>query len=149
MNKISNLVIGQGIGPIKFLMTEDEVISIIGQPDSRECETEDGEQILTLFYDKIETDFVFEKTLEGKFALSSLLCTSEDFTLDNKINCGVSKEDFLKYTKSLKASDPEIEKDEKSNEEFLFFEDLGLLAIFTSEKLSGIQIEYWDEQEDE
>lgn len=149
MNKISNLVIGQGIGPVKFLMGEEEVVSLIGKPDSRETEDEDGEKVLTLFYDTIETDFVFEETEDGNFALSSLLCTSEDLTLDNKIRYGASEEDFLKYTKSLKAADPETETDETSGEKFLYFEDLGLLAIFTEGKLSGLQIEYWDDEDDE
>ncbi|MBQ3657289.1 MAG: hypothetical protein II956_10670 [Bacteroidales bacterium] len=149
MNKISNLIIGQGIGPVKFLMSEDEVTSLIGKPDSRDIEDEDGEKVLTLSYDSIETDFVFEETEEGSFALSSLLCTSEDMTLDNKIRYGVSEEDFLKYTKSLKAADPDVETDETSDEKFLYFEDLGLLAVFSSGKLSGLQIEYWDDEDDE
>ena len=39
MSKIGTLVIGQGFGPAKFGMTEDEILDLFGKPDEREEES--------------------------------------------------------------------------------------------------------------
>jgi hypothetical protein len=149
MDKINNLVIGQGAGPVKFLMSDKEVIALLGEPDFRDEDTEDGCKVLTFSYDNAETDFVFEETENGGFALSSLLCTSQDMTLDGKICYGASQEEFMKYAKSLKAAPPQTESGENSDETLCYFDDLGLMAVFTGGVLTGVQIEYWDDEEDE
>ncbi|MBO7568337.1 MAG: hypothetical protein J6T60_14720 [Bacteroidales bacterium] len=156
MSKIGTLVIGQGMGPAKFGMTEEEIIDLFGKPDEREIESygeDPDEKTLTLFYDNIMSDFSFDlaEGEDGKdvFRLSSILCTNQEYNLDNKIKFGDSEETLLKYTRNLKAADPEIEVDKETNERILMFDDLNLLAIFDSEGLSAIQIGYWDEEDTE
>ncbi len=155
MSTIKNLVIGQGIGPIKFGMTRDEIIEIIGKPDEEEKDNNGEDEILTMFYDKILTDFTLE-LFEGDdengkdvFRLTSLLCSNPDYTLDNKIHFGDTEEQFVKYTKSLKAADADIQTDQETKERFLYYDDLGLMAIFDKEGLASIQLEYWDDEEPE
>ena len=41
MSKIGTIVIGQGVGPAKFGMTEEEIIDLFGKPDEREEENYD------------------------------------------------------------------------------------------------------------
>ena len=149
MNKISNLVIGQGIGPAKFLMSDSEIAGLFGKPDEQETFEEDGSKVLTYFYDSMMTDFTFEETEDGGFVLTSLLCSNPDGTVENKIKMGATEEDFMKYAKSMKASEPEVQTDSDSGEKFLYYGDLGLMAVFTDGLLSAVQLEYWDEEEPE
>ena len=62
MSKIGTLVIGQGFGPARFGMTEEEITDLFGKPDEREQETFEGEDTptLTLYYDTLQTDFSFD-----------------------------------------------------------------------------------------
>ncbi|MBQ3691128.1 MAG: hypothetical protein II937_14865 [Bacteroidales bacterium] len=147
MNKINNLVIGQGIGPAKFLMPKSEIIELFGKPDEEVSETEDGDKILTLFYDRMMTDFTFEEAEDGDFVLTSFLCSAPETTIDNKIKFGATEEEFLKYAKSMKASEPEVQTEPGTGEKFLYYSDLGLMAVFTDGVLSAAQLEYWDEEE--
>ena len=156
MSKIGTLVIGQGCGPAKFGMTEDEIIDLFGKPDEREEEPygdDPDDKTLTLYYDTLMTDFSFDldENEEGNdvFKLSSILCTNPEYNLDNKIKFGDSEETVLKYTRNLKAADPTVEVDKETKERILMFDDLSLMAIFDSEGLSAIQIGYWDEEDTE
>lgn len=148
-----NLVIGQGIGPAKFGMTEEEIIDLFGQPDDREEEDYGDGKTLTLFYDTMMTDFSFDidEDEDGNdlYRLSSILCVNPDYTLDNKIKFGDSEEQLIKYTHNLKAADPQIEVDQDTKERILFFDDLSLMAIFDSEGLSTLQIGFWDDEDEE
>ncbi len=156
MSKIGTLVIGQGFGPAKFGMTEDEIIDLFGKPDEREEEPygdDPDDKTLTLYYDTLMTDFSFDldEDEDGNnvFKLSSILCTNPEYNLDNKIKFGDSEETVLKYTHNLKAADPTVEVDKETQERILMFDDLSLMAIFDSEGLSAIQIGYWDDEDTE
>ena len=156
MSKIGTLVIGQGFGPAKFGMTEDEIIDLFGKPDEREEEPygdDPADKTLTLYYDTLMTDFSFDldEDEDGNdvFKLSSILCTNPEYNLDNKIKFGDSEETVLKYTHNLKAADPTVEVDKETKERILMFDDLSLMAIFDSEGLSAIQIGYWDDEDTE
>lgn len=149
-----NMVIGQGIGPAKFGMTEEEIIDLFGKADDREIENYDDDgKTLTLYYDTMETDFSFDldEDEDGNevFKLSSILCTNPEYTLDNKIHFGDSEEQFVKYTRNMKAGDPEVEIDKETKERILLFDDLCLMAIFDDEGLSAVQIGYWDDEDEE
>lgn len=149
-----NLVIGQGIGPAKFGMTEEEIIDLFGKPDEREEEKlEEGVKESTLFYDTMMTDFTFENDEDEDgnevFRLSSILCMNPDYTLDSKIHFGDSEAQFIKYTHNLKAADPQVETDPETKERILYFDDLSLMAIFDDEGLSTIQMGYWDDEDEE
>ncbi len=148
-----NLVIGQGIGPAKFLMTEEEIVDLFGNPDDREVEDYGDGKTLTLFYDTMMTDFSFELDEDENgnelYKLSSILCVNPEYTLDNKIKFGDSEEQFIKYTHNLKAADPQVEIDQETKERILYFDDLSLMAIFDDEGLSTIQIGYWEEEDED
>ena len=154
MSKIGTLVIGQGFGPAKFGMTEDEILDLFGKHDEREEESysdDPDDKTLTLYYDTLMTDFSFDldEDEDGNdvYKLSSILCTNPNYNLDNKIKFGDSEETLLKYTRNLKAADPEVEIDKETKERILTFDDLSLMAIFDSEGLSAIQIGYWDDED--
>jgi hypothetical protein len=152
MNQIGTLVIGQGIGPAKFGMQEDEVIQLFGKPDEREIEDDGDGKVLTLFYDKMMTDFTFElfEAEDGNevYKLSSILCTNPEYTLDNKIKFGDSEDTVLKYVRTLKAADPQLEIDKETNEKIYYFDDICLITMFDEEGLSTIQIGYWDDEDE-
>lgn len=148
-----NLVIGQGMGPAKFGMSEEEIIGLFGKADEREVEDYGDGKTLTLFYDNMLTDFTFDldEDEDGNevFKLSSLLCSNPDCTLDNKIHFGDSEDQVIKYTRSLKAADPQVEVDQETNERILYFDDLCMVAIFDHEGLAMLQIDYWDDADEE
>lgn len=148
-----NLVIGQGIGPAKFGMMEEEIIDLFGNPDDRETEDYGEGKTLTLFYDTMMTDFSFDLDEDDNgnevYKLSSILCVNPDYTLDNKIHFGDSEQTFIKYTHNMKAADPQVEIDNETKERILYFDDLALMAIFDDEGLSTIQIGYWDDEDED
>lgn len=145
-----NLVIGQGIGPAKFLMTTDEIVDLFGEPSEID---ESEKDMLTYMYDDMYTDFTFDASEnedgQEQYVLTLVHCYNPDYTLDNKIKFGDSEEDFIKYTRSLKAADPKVDIDKENNVKFLYFEDLGLMGVFDQEGLADIQIEYWEDEEPE
>lgn len=142
-----NIIIGQGLGPLQFGVTEEEIIELFGKPDETE---KDGEtNSLTMFYDNIMTDFVLEPDEDDTLRLSSVLTSNPNYTIDNKINFGDSEEDLIKYAKTLKAEAPETETDTETNEKYLYFDDLNLVAIFDNEGLASVQISAWDEDDEE
>ncbi len=142
-----NLIIGQGIGPAEFGMTIEEITELFGEPDETDNDTEDG--TTTLFYDDILTDFVFEKNEDDDtLRLSSILTSNTDYAIDNKIHFGDSEEAVVKFAKTLKAAQPEIEVDDSTKERYLYFDDLNMVAIFSNGGLSSVQIGAWDESEE-
>ena len=143
-----NIIIGQGLGPLQFGATEEEITEIFGAPDETENDKESN--TLTMFYDGIMTDFVLEPDEDDDtFRLSSILTSNPDYSIDNKIHFGDSEEDLIKYTKTLKAEKPETETDNETNEKYLYFDDLNLVAIFDNEGLASVQISAWDEDDEE
>ena len=143
-----NIIIGQGLGPLQFGATEEEIKEIFGEPDETEKETDSN--TVTLFYDDIMTDFVLEPDEDDEtYRLSSILTSNHDYSIDNKIKFGDKEEAFIKYAKTLKAEPPETETDPETNEKFLYFDDLNLVAIFDKEGLASVQISAWDEDEEE
>lgn len=156
MSKIHTIVIGQGVGPAKFGMSEEEIIDLFGEPDEREEESYDedpDDKTLTLYYDKLMTDFSFDldEDEDGNdmYKLSSILCTNPEMTIDNKIKYGDTEEALLKYTHNLKAAEPTVEIDEETKERMLMFDDLSLMAIFEDNELTTVQIGYWEEEDTE
>ena len=147
MDQKFNIIIGQGIGPANFGMTEDEIIELFGKPD--ETDDDKDSHTKTYFYDNILCDFVFEQNPEtNTYTLVSALTTNPDYAIDNKIHLGDSEQDLIKYTKTLKAEPPEIETDESTHERYLYFDDLNMIAIFDNVGLATVQIGIWDEDEE-
>ena len=143
-----NIIIGQGLGPLQFGATEEDITDQFGAPDETENDKESN--TLTLFYDDIMTDFVLEPDEDDEtYRLSSILTSNPDYSIDNKIKFGDSEEALIKYTKTLKAENPETETDTETNEKYLYFDDLNLVAIFDQEGLASVQISAWDEDDEE
>ena len=143
-----NIIIGQGLGPLQFGATEEEITEIFGAPDETENDKESN--TLTLFYDGIMTDFVLEPDEDDDtYRLSSILTSNPDYSIDNKIQFGDSEDALIKYAKTLKAEAPETETDTETNEKYLYFDDLNLVAIFDNEGLASVQISAWDEDDEE
>lgn len=143
-----NIIIGQGLGPLQFGATEEDIKDIFGAPDETENDKESN--TLTLFYDGIMTDFELEPEEEDEtYRLSSILTSNPDYSIDNKIQFGDSEEALIKYAKTLKAENPETETDTETNEKYLYFDDLNLVAIFDQEGLASVQINAWDEDDEE
>lgn len=143
-----NIIIGQGLGPLQFGATEEDIKEIFGAPDETENDKESN--TLTLFYDGIMTDFVLEPDEDDDtYRLSSILTSNPDYSIDNKIKFGDNEEALIKYAKTLKAEAPETETDTETNEKYLYFDDLNLVAIFDQEGLASVQISAWDEDDEE
>ncbi len=143
-----NIIIGQGLGPLQFGATEEDIKELFGEPD--ETENDNEAHTITMFYDNIMTDFVLEQDEDDNtYSLTSILTSNPDYSIDNKIQFGDTEEALIKYAKTLKAEKPETETDTETNEKYLYFDDLNLVAIFDNEGLASVQISAWDEDDEE
>ncbi|MCQ2973686.1 MAG: hypothetical protein MJ211_02610 [Bacteroidales bacterium] len=145
----NNIIIGQGIGPARFGMSNNEIIEFFGKPNEIEKEQNGEINSITMFYDDLLTDFVCELDEDNIYKLTSILVSNPDYVIDNKIHFGDSEEQLIKYTKSLKAENPQIEIDQAAKEKYLYFDDLNMLAIFDQEGLATIQIGMWDDEDED
>ena len=110
-----NIIIGQGLGPLQFGATEEDIKELFGEPD--ETENDNEAHTITMFYDNIMTDFVLEQDEDDNtYSLTSILTSNPDYSIDNKIQFGDTEEALIKYAKTLKAEKPETETDTETSE---------------------------------
>lgn len=141
MIKNKTLIIGQGLDNIKFGITDKELINIMGNPDEREEDSEEGFETLTLYYDNPSIDFSFDMDeSENKLILTCISLSDPDFNLENKITLGMTIEEVKNQMKALKAEDPEYSTDDIEPEtEILNYENESLILWFEKGMLSTIQ----------
>lgn len=144
------IVPGKGIGNILLGMKRAEVEQILGSPDDKEIiEYEDGENSCTYYYFELEIDLTFESDDDDR--LSFISVESEKFSIEGKIQVGLTKQEVIDLCKQLKYSEPEIEDlstEEMPDQELLSLEAENINFWFTDDRLDEIQFgPFWKDDE--
>lgn len=144
------IIPGVGFDKIKFGMTQDEVESILGEPDEVEEQNYgDGESAEVYYYDEIGVSMSFDA--EEEFRLVEISLEDEEFILLDTIHVGQPLEEVLSLAD--KAELGEYDSEDLSNDGFegkeLFtFEKDNINFWFDDQILSSIQIgPYWIDDE--
>lgn len=143
------IIIGQGVGKIKFGMTQAQVESVMGKPDEVEEFTHDDEgKCVTLYYDDAGIDFAFES--EDDFKLSHLSVSDEDFNIENKLHVGMTLDDSIAVSKELGFGEFSVEEtnDGVSKVTLYEFDEKSLNLWFSQKVLVEMQVgPLWADEE--
>jgi len=116
--EIKEILSGKGLGIIKFGMTRNEVIDILGEPNEKEKDFEaTGKQVETetFHYDSCEASFTFLRTLGWK--LNSIAISSAECEFMGKKLIGLNEEELTIELANIGLEDLEFEDVEQENEE--------------------------------
>ncbi|MDF1549490.1 MAG: hypothetical protein P1P88_16815 [Bacteroidales bacterium] len=144
------IILGKGIGNILLGMKKEQVENILGQPDDmEEIDYDDGEKSLTYYYYDLALDLTFESDDDDR--LSFISVENDEFSIENKIKVGQSKDVVLKACKELAFGEPEIEdlsSEDIPNQELIALENENVNFWFTDDTLDEIQIgPFWKDDE--
>ncbi len=96
----TTIVPGVGFDNIKFGMTEDEVMDVLGKPDEIEVqEMEDGESVNICYYDDLGVSMSFDSMED--FKLVEFAFDDSRYTMEKNFFPGMSKELFLEHAGEL------------------------------------------------
>jgi hypothetical protein len=118
---MKEVLLGIGIGDIRFGHSREQCREILGEPDSTESldYLEDGSIVDELWdYDAIEVTIHFSQDLDYK--LTSIETESPNITLFGESIIGLSKPDALAVCKKLGLETPELEECEEGVERLIF-----------------------------
>lgn len=144
----NNIILKYGLGNLKFGIDEDELKNLIGLPDKIvEEEFIEGENVRILEYADIQ--FSFNEI--NAFKLSEIEFTSSLYLIANNNLVGKTLHLFLNEMQELEIENPKIEvqiNEYTDNTIFLFYESVGLTAIFEDYLCKRVSIYPIYDQED-
>jgi len=149
---MSNKLIVPGVGfeNLKFGMNENEVAAVLGKPDEIEVqEMDDGEFVNIYYYDEIGVSMSFDSMADMR--LVEIAFDNSEYTLNNSLFPGMSKELFLEHAAGLGEYDVEDLTDEGSDVNELYsFEDKNINIWIREGVVDTIQIgPYWSDDDEE
>jgi hypothetical protein len=144
--EIKEILPGIGLGQLKFGMTKNDVIAMIGKPDEIENvpgfeEEEVNDELESWHYDESEFSLVFDAAYDWR--LVSIAVSDPFFTLWDKSIVGADKLDVLAMieSKGYSVTHEEDLSDEETLDLKLFeYEDLGMMIWFAGDETIEIQI---------
>lgn len=142
MKNIQNIIIGQGLGDLRFGMTMDEVKSILGDPDEIEKYSDaedDDNQTETWHYDEHELSLSFDE-MTG-WILVTIAISSVDYTFEGLKLIGSSYETVLQKIKKLELGDyvaEDVNDSDGTKQKLVSFDDVALSFWFEEDLLSEI-----------
>ncbi len=142
---LKNIELTDGLGDLKFGMSQNEVKELIGEPDETEMidyaeEGEDGMKSLAWHYDSHEFSLGFDE--EDDWLLVTISISSEAFTLDGEKLIGLSKDMVKKAIDHLNITDLELDdwsNEEGRKQELLSSEEKSVNFWFDNNELTEIQ----------
>ncbi|NPA35495.1 MAG: hypothetical protein GXO47_01480 [Chlorobi bacterium] len=144
----NKIIPGKGFGKIKFGMTEDEVIDILGKPDEIEVqEMDDNEVVNVYYYDDMGVSLSFD-SLED-FRLVEFSFDDNVYTLENNFYPGMSRELFLEHANELgEYSVEDFSEEDTDVNELYAFEDKNINIWITDGVVDTIQIgPFWNDDD--
>jgi hypothetical protein len=148
-----NIVPGIGIGPIKYGISEEELISIMGNPDridEEEYLEGNGDWHRVLWYSPRNIHFTFDK--EDDYRLGTITVMGSGYPLLGKEIFGLPLDLVKKFVAKATREIAKLEDwtwNEEEAHECLQHDGLGILLWFDSGNLSEIQCSYLFEQDNE
>lgn len=142
--KSQDIELGVGIDTLKFGMTPEMVIGILGEPtekNKQEHSDEDPDYVSEEWhYDEIEMSIVFD--MLEKMELTTISVSSEEYTLERKQLIGLDREKVMQLIGQMDlTSEWEEMKEEEANNVTLINEEDGIGLYFEGGMLSEIQWE--------
>jgi hypothetical protein len=100
---MKEIIIGQGLGPVKFGMTREQVESVLGEPDEIEENVDIDEDLdeasEAWHYDDLEMSASFD--IEDDWRLGMLATSSEDATLQGHTLIGLERNQLLETLQDM------------------------------------------------
>jgi len=141
--EIKDIIIGVGLGPIKFGITRDELIEIIGEPDEIDefsySETEE-DMTESWHYDELEMSVSFDE--EQDWRLSNIAVSSEDYEFKGEFLIGMGREELLAKLSEMNLGELEIvdySNEENPDHKLISFDDYGINFWLENGELDEIQ----------
>jgi hypothetical protein len=133
---------GEGLGDIKFGMTEDQLIKLIGEPDEiEEYADEDNEddETETWHYDEFEISVSFDRSVEWR--LVNIAVSSPDSTFMGEHLIGLNREELIDKLKDLGLTQLGFEdySEEGSDSKMIFAHEVGINFWLEDGELTEIQ----------
>lgn len=134
---------GVGLGEVKFGMTREAVLSILGNPEAKEVVSysdEEDEKSDSWEYQGLRVDLSFEEAEDWRLVIISV--SSEDYLLNGKALIGSDQEELMTELAQLEISDLDIEdlSDEQNpNQKLVSSELLGINFWLVEDTLQEIQ----------
>ena len=144
---------GIGIGSIKYGITEDELIQILGKPDKideEEYVEESGDWHRVLWYSPRNINFTFDK--EDNYRLGIITIMGSGYPLFGRELFGLPRNTVKQFIVKATMEIPKFEDwtwDEEEAHECLRHDGLGILFWFDSGNLSEMQCSYLFESDNE
>ncbi|WP_196895957.1 hypothetical protein [Aureivirga marina] len=152
MERIRDIVVGQGVGIIKFGFLKNEIKLLLGEPSHKELEehSEDGgDATETWDYDEIGISFTFDE--EEDWKLETITVYSDFFQIQGRTFIGKSKEEVAKLIAQLELGEVEYEdfsSEELPNHELFDVDESNMFFWFTNDELTEIQLGVqWQDEE--
>ncbi|SMO74274.1 hypothetical protein SAMN06265379_10696 [Saccharicrinis carchari] len=140
---MDNILIGEGMGNIRFGMTRDEVKKIWGQPDEIDTYSSSDmkdDNTEAYHYDEMEVSVSFDQ-LDG-WHLSSIAVSSPEVRLEGLQLIGTSSEELLQKVAKLDLGEYEredVSSVETPNHELISFYDADLNFWLENDQVTEIQ----------
>lgn len=136
--EIKNIIVGGGLGTIKFGMSRDELKEILGEPDEVDTTDEDY-PTESWHYDEIELSAEFDE--EDDWKLVTLAVSSPEFELERMKLIGMTKDEVMEKIKDLEFGRIKMENvsEEGNNSALISIEDSSLNLWIEDGVLSEIQ----------
>jgi hypothetical protein len=145
MVNIKEVIIGSGIGKIRFGMTKKEVQNLAGKPDETELlpglEEDPGDDLEVWHYDEHEFSLVFDADYDWR--LVSISVSDPYFHFFGQSVVGMRREDALKFLadQNIETSSFEDVSDEDSSDlQKLESDESGLIVWFEDGFVTELQI---------
>jgi len=144
----TTIVPGVGFGSLKFGMSEDEVVDLIGKPDEIEVQEMDDEEAINIYYyDDLGVSMSFDSMED--FRLVEFAFDDSRFTMEKNFFPGMTKELFLEHAKELGDYDMEdVSGEDTDVTELYVFEDKNINVWVKDGVVDTIQIgPFWSDDE--
>jgi hypothetical protein len=134
---MKEIIIGQGLGPVKFGMTRDQVEALLGAPDEVEENVDIDEDLdeaaEAWHYDELEMSASFD--MEDDWRLGMMAISSEDATLNGKALIGLNRNQLLESLQDMGFEDLVFEdwSDEEDEDRHLVQSDASAINFWLEE----------------
>ena len=143
---INTILLGEGLGKLKFGHTREVVNNLLGEPQEIErysYSNTDTDYTESWHYDDLELSLSFDES--NNWTLSVIAVSGKGFTIEGESVMGKEKEEVLKTLKKLGIEDYEEEdiliddEDDDTRSQLISFEYFNLNLWFENNTLTEIQ----------
>lgn len=140
--EIKDIQVGQGLGSVKFGMTREQVIAILGQPAEKDIESVEEEHMKSEIwhYDALDVSLGFDE--DENWRLVSIAVSSEFYKFDSAALIGKTRdevEDILEKSNLHDLELDDLDEEEETGQCLLISEESEINFWFENDTLTEIQ----------